>query len=87
MDVMVAYIESCGESCSYRELDDYFHFKHSYLLDRMEIIELLEELYTTGQLLFPLSSASIPSDYREVHDIAQKLVWKELRVLNCLRNT
>lgn len=42
---------------SYREVVDYFHFKHPYLLDRCQIANLIEDLAITGQL------EKLPSDW------------------------
>lgn len=76
IDVMAAYIDA-GSLCTYRELDEYFHIKHRYMLDRMEIIELLKELYTTGQLSAPLLSDFMPWEYGRVHRIAKGWCCKE----------
>ena len=55
---------------SYRELIDYFEHKHSYLLDRIEIGDLLTELITTGQIDKPLDDWMVPSELRDASDIA-----------------
>lgn len=74
INLVNAFIER-NENCSYRELIDYFHFKHPYLMDRAEIGELLTELYTTGQLTKTLDADFIPSELQRVHAIGKK--WLE----------
>ncbi len=61
--------------CSYRDVVDYFYFKHRSVLSRDEITELLEELITTFQLDKPLRDHMTPAELENVARLARN--WLE----------
>jgi len=60
---------------SYRGIEDYRHFAYPWLMDRMELVRLMEHLAVTGQLDRLLSDFMVPSEFRRVANLAKK--WRE----------
>lgn len=48
---------------SYRGIDTYFHVKRPYLMDRMKLYSILEELAVSGQIDKEISEEFAPSEF------------------------
>jgi hypothetical protein len=48
---------------SYRSLVDYIHYKHPYLMSRLEIADLLDQLYLSGQCTALLATEMAPAEF------------------------
>jgi hypothetical protein len=57
---------------SYREVIDFFHSAHPYLMERTEIGYIIEELALTGQLDVLPSDHMVPAELRSTADNVQK---------------
>lgn len=51
---------------SYREIDQYFRHKHPYLMDRLKLRSILEDLAVSGQLDKPISADQAPNEFGRV---------------------
>ncbi len=62
---------------SMRGMVDYFEHKHSYCLERMKIIDLLEQLIITGEIDRIPSMHMAPSEMEDIGRLAKKWLTAE----------
>jgi hypothetical protein len=62
-----------SQSPGYRGLVDYFHFRYSYVMDRMKLLKLLTDLVLSGQVKKSFTDFMTPAEFKDLAELAKRL--------------
>lgn len=71
INLVADYLEKCPHE-GMRGVVDYFEHKYSYMLDRMKIVELMEQMILTGEMKKLPSMDMAPSETQSLQRLAKK---------------
>lgn len=71
INLVADYLEECPDE-KMRGVIDYFEHKFSFMLNRVKVIELMEQLILTGEMKKLPSMDMAPSETRSLERLAQK---------------
>lgn len=76
INLVADYLEQCPHE-GMRTVVDYFEHKYSYMMDRMKVIELMEQMILTGEMKKLPSMKMAPSETDCLRRLAKKFLKAE----------